>query len=158
MLDFSKKSKYATFILLLLIQIILFEARLLWAAKLEPPGAARLVSPSGTTLTNQQTYNWKAVPNTTKYYLWVDDSTGNKIQKWYTAKTAGCPNGTGTCSVTPPVSLAPGAGTWRIQTWNKADYGPWSLQWLFRYQSCRQYGSPIPLLEEVTQLMEFFSV
>lgn len=138
MLNFSKKSKYAAVTCLLLIPIILSEARLLWAGELVPPGAARLLLPSGTLLTNEPTYNWKAVAYATKYYLSVDDSTGNKIQKWYSAKAAGCLNGRGTCSVTPMISLAPGAGTWSIQTWNKASYGPWSLRWLFRCLLCRQ--------------------
>ena len=123
MSNFSKKSIYSTLILLL-IQIILFDTELSWGIEL--PNAAALISPSGTILTNKPTYTWNAVPNTTNYYLWVDDSTGTKIQQWYTAANANCPNGTGTCSVTPTKTLAPGAGIWKIQTKNLAGNGPWS--------------------------------
>ena len=88
--------------------------------------AATLVSPSGTITTNTPTYVWKAVSNSTWYYLWVGDSAANKIQKWYTATEVGCASGTGTCSVTPSIGLAAGAAQWWIQTWNEAGYGPWS--------------------------------
>ena len=123
MSNFSKKSIYSTLILLL-IQIILFDTELSWGIEL--PNAATLISPSGTILTNKPTYTWNAVPNATNYYLWVDDSTGTKIQQWYTAAAAGCPAGTGTCSVTPTKTLAKDAGTWKIQTKNLAGNGPWS--------------------------------
>jgi uncharacterized repeat protein (TIGR03803 family) len=90
------------------------------------PGAATLVSPSGTISTRSPTYIWNAVPNATWYYLWVNDGTGTKIATWYTAALAGCASGTGTCSVTPSVTLASGAAQWWIQTWNPSGYGPWS--------------------------------
>jgi hypothetical protein len=61
----------------------------------------------------------------------VDDSTGNRIQQWYTAAAAGCGAGTGTCSVTPPTALNSGVGQWWIQTWNDSGYGPWSSATLF---------------------------
>jgi YD repeat-containing protein len=82
-----------------------------------PPPAATLVSPNGTTMTNQPTYTWNAVPGSSQYYLSVNDSTGPKIQQWYTAQEAGCPNGTGNCSVTPSTPLAEGGGQWWIQTY-----------------------------------------
>ena len=90
------------------------------------PAAATLISPSGTITDNTPTYIWNAVLGSTWYYLWVNDSTGNKIKQWYTASQAGCGAGTGTCSVTPSASLANGSGQWWIQTWNTASYGPWS--------------------------------
>jgi hypothetical protein len=92
-----------------------------------PPGAATLVSPTGSIGTTMPAYTWNAVPTATWYYLWVNDSTGpRKIQIWYTAAAAGCGSGTGMCSVTPAVALAPGSAIWWIQTWNDAGYGPWS--------------------------------
>jgi C1A family cysteine protease len=91
-----------------------------------PPPAATLISPSGTITTTRPTYTWNAVPDSTWYFLWVDDSTGNKIQQWYRASEAGCPAGTGTCSATPNISLATGPGKWWIQTWSPAGDGPWS--------------------------------
>jgi hypothetical protein len=90
------------------------------------PPAATLVAPSGAISDTTPTYTWNAVANATYYYLWVNDSSGNKIKTWYTAAAAGCSSGTGTCSVTPAKTLAGGAGRWWIQTWNPSGYGPWS--------------------------------
>ena len=50
---------------------------------------ATLVSPSGTIGTTTPTYTWTAVPGMTWYYLWVEDTTGTKVQTWMTASTAG---------------------------------------------------------------------
>ena len=72
------------------------------------------------------TYTWNAVPNSTWYYLWVDDSIGNKIRQWYKAADAGCSSGTGIRSLTPGTALAVGAGKWWVQTWNSIGSGPWS--------------------------------
>jgi hypothetical protein len=90
------------------------------------PEAATLVSPSAKTYTNTPTYIWNAVSNSTQYYVKVNDSDGTKIQQWYSASEAGCPNGTGTCSVTPTAELVVGAGTWWIQTRNSFGDGPLS--------------------------------
>ena len=100
------------------------------------PSATTLVSPTGTIATNSPTYIWKAVPSSTWYYLWVNDSTGTRITQWYTASQAGCPSGTGTCSATPAVALANGSGTWWIQTWSDAGYGPWSTAMNFNVNPC----------------------
>jgi hypothetical protein len=85
-----------------------------------------LLSPSGTTTASSPTYTWKFVPNATWYYLWVNDSTGNKIASWYTDVQSNCSASTGTCSVTPQVTLAGGAAQWWVQTWSSCGYGPWS--------------------------------
>jgi uncharacterized delta-60 repeat protein len=100
-----------------------------------PLGAATLISPSGIVTTTTPTYLWDAVSGSTNYYLWVDDSTGTKIQQWYTATEAGCGTGTGTCSVTPTTVLAPGACQWKIQTKNGTGDGPWSSPMLFTIQA-----------------------
>ena len=91
------------------------------------PGPATLVSPSGTITTTTPTYTWNAVPGATWYYLWVNDSTGNRINRWYTAAETGCPAGTGICSIDPATALATGEGFWWILTWNALGYGSWSL-------------------------------
>ncbi len=96
-----------------------------------PPGIATLYSPSGTITDSTPTYTWNAVANSTWYYLWVNDSTGNRIKTWYTAASAGCASGTGTCSVTPGTTLATGNATWWIQTWNSYGSGPWSSPMFF---------------------------
>jgi Zn-dependent metalloprotease len=99
------------------------------------PGPATLASPSGTTSDNTPTYSWNAVPLATWYYLWVNDSTGNRIQKWYRASDVNCAGGSGTCSVTPGTALAQGAGRSWVQTWNPVGYGPWSAAKPYTVQS-----------------------
>ena len=61
-----------------------------------PPGKAALISPKETISGSTPPYSWHAVPGSTSYYLYVNDSTGNKISKWYSKEQAGCPGGTGT--------------------------------------------------------------
>jgi hypothetical protein len=99
-----------------------------------PPPASTLVSPSGTITDTTPSYIWNAVLGATWYQLYVNDSTGKKIQKWYTASEAGCPSGTGTCSVTPTPFLI-GTGDWKIQTYNSAGYGLWSSSLSFSVPS-----------------------
>jgi hypothetical protein len=98
------------------------------------PGAATLVSPTGTTTTTP-TYWWNAVSNAAQYYLWVNDSTGNVIKTWYTAAQAGCASGSGsassTCSITPSATLATGSGTWWVMASNSNGAGPWSTGMAF---------------------------
>jgi hypothetical protein len=76
--------------------------------------------------TNPPTYIWNAVTNSSWYYLWVNDSTGNKVRKWYTAAQAGCPNGIGICSVKSNTTLAKGSAVWWVRTWNDFGYGAWN--------------------------------
>jgi hypothetical protein len=96
-----------------------------------PPVAATLISPTGSIATNAPTYTWNAVSNSTWYYLWVNDSVGNRIATWYTAAQVGCSSGTGICSLTPATTLASGAAKWWIQTWNSSGAGPWSASMAF---------------------------
>jgi C1A family cysteine protease len=98
---------------------------------LSPPGQATLISPSGTITTMTPSFTWNGVSSATDYLLWVDDPTGTKIQQWYTAEAAGCVSGTGTCSVTPSVTLAAGSCTWWIQCKNSAGTGPLSISMAF---------------------------
>jgi hypothetical protein len=88
------------------------------------PEAATLVSPSGKIKDATPTYTWNAVEGSTKYYLAVNDATGAKIKEWYTAAEAGCPSGTGTCSLTPSTELAIGTVKWWIQTSSPVGLGP----------------------------------
>jgi phosphatidylethanolamine-binding protein (PEBP) family uncharacterized protein len=96
------------------------------AATFTVPGKAVLVSPSGAIGSVKPSYTWNAVSNASWYYLWVDDSSGNRLEQWYSATEAGCSGGPGTCSVTPHISLAQGTGKWWVQTWNPGGFGPWS--------------------------------
>ena len=91
-----------------------------------PPPATTLVSPSGRINTRTPTYVWNAVPASTKYCLWVNDPSGNRINKWYSAEEVGCPSGTGTCSVSPSVELAQGFCKWYVETFGATGYGPWT--------------------------------
>ena len=91
-----------------------------------PPPPTTLISPNSTITDTTPTYTWEAVPTSTWYYLWVNDSTGNVIKTWYTASQANCASGTGVCSITPSTVLANGSGIWWVQTWNSHGYGPWS--------------------------------
>jgi hypothetical protein len=89
------------------------------------PSAATLSSPSGNINTNYNpTYTWNQVSGVTWYYLWVNGPSGNIIKQWYTSAQANC-NGS-TCSVTHGTTLAGGAHTWWVQTYNLVGYGPWS--------------------------------
>ncbi len=103
-----------------------------WSAAMDfsvnPPPAATLVSPNGSIATQQPTYTWNAVPGSTQYYLTVNDSSGVRIQQWYTDQQAGCPGGAGTCSATPSTQLVEGTGQWWIQTYNTAGNGPLSAE------------------------------
>ena len=82
------------------------------------PPAGTPVSVSGSITTPTPTYTWDAVFGATQYCIKVNDSTGLRIDQCYTPSQAGCPNNTGTCSVTPAVELAGGAGQWWIRTYN----------------------------------------
>jgi hypothetical protein len=90
------------------------------------PGQATLMSPSGKITTDAPSYTWNAVANATWYYLWVNDSSGNRIRSWHPASEVGCAGGTGTCSVAPERGLVPGPCEWWILTWNSLGFGPWS--------------------------------
>jgi hypothetical protein len=120
---------------------------------IEPPGTATLVSPSPSETITDTTppYIWNAVPESSWYYLWVNDSTGTKIQKWYSAVEAGCPSGTGACSVTPATEVL-GSSQWRIKSSNSAGYGPWSTDMSFTVRSSGQasLGSPSGTISDPT--------
>ena len=96
-----------------------------------PPGAATLLAPQGTTIATTPTYRWNAVATATSYYLQVEEGFGDAIGTWYTAAQAGCPTGTGTCSVTPSTVLQVGPHGWWIQTRNRYGRGPWSQRAVF---------------------------
>lgn len=86
------------------------------------PGAATLRSPTGTTSSVTPTFTWDPVGSSTWYYLWIA-GPGGAVSQWYEAEDI-C--NASACSVTSPASLAVGAHTWWVQTWNPFGYGPWS--------------------------------
>jgi formylglycine-generating enzyme required for sulfatase activity len=84
------------------------------------PGAATLISPTGTITDTTPTYTWNAVSNASYYQLHVNGSG-----TWYPASAVGCSSGTGTCSFTGS-TLANGSYTWYVQTYNIYGVGAWS--------------------------------
>ena len=95
-----------------------------------PPTAASLISPEGDVDTRRPVFEWEAVENSSWYYVWVRDSEtmegDPRIAHWVLASSAGCGDGTGTCSWEPITDLAEGDAKWWIQTWNVTETGPWS--------------------------------
>ncbi len=90
------------------------------------PARPVLVSPEGATGATPS-FTWNASANVTLYYIQVDDVTGRRVDRWLRPADVGCAAGTGTCSLTPGVLLASGAGSWRVIAWNAAGYSPWSV-------------------------------
>ncbi len=91
----------------------------------KPPAAAILISPSSTVATPPPTYTWNAATGSAWYYLWIQDTSGIAIKKWYSASQAGCAGGSGTCSIKLSTAVT-GSSTWWVRTWNSSGYGPWS--------------------------------
>ena len=86
-------------------------------------GKTTLLAPNGTINTSIPTYRWNHITGVTWYFLWVNGSTGNVIQKWYEA-TKVCSGGI--CEVTPSILLKQDNYIWWVQTWNNTGYGRWS--------------------------------
>jgi len=85
------------------------------------------LAPTGSITSATPAFSWSPVKNATSYALWVDDAKQEgKVQQVYTAVQAGCAGGTGTCTVTPGVALATGAGNWWVMGSSAAGNGPWS--------------------------------
>jgi lysyl endopeptidase len=93
---------------------------------LKPPLAPVTIAPSGTITNPTPPFSWNAAATATWYHLWVDGAGGNLLRQWYTAAQAGCPSGTGVCTITPAITLPPGAGAFWVQANNSAGTGPWS--------------------------------
>lgn len=98
-----------------------------------PPAQAILNSPNRITADHTPVYIWNEVAGSTWYYLWVNGPSGNVIKQWYTSTEAHCDGST--CWVEPAATLAGGAHTWWIQTWNPAGLGPWSAGMNFTVSS-----------------------
>jgi hypothetical protein len=91
--------------------------------------APTLIAPANgsTTTTLMPTFQWSAVAGATEYYLWVYNGGRVQIGQWFTAASAGCGAGTGTCSVTPTTALTVGPTRWQVKAWSAAQgHGPWS--------------------------------
>ncbi len=96
------------------------------------------------TKTQQPTFQWNALPSAESYLLQVNDfeMTTQHLYQWYSAKKAGCAEGTGTCTVTPDTPLNPGLVVWWIRAANQHGEGPWSDPKHFVIQSETLPGRP----------------
>jgi len=90
------------------------------------PGKATLVSPVAPVTTATPSFMWNAVVGTSYYLLHVTDRDNVSVERWYRPAEAGCPLGTGVCTVSPGVVIKAGAASWKTLTWNGSGYGPWS--------------------------------
>ncbi len=108
-----------------------------------PPGPATLVAPSGVIADATPSFTWAAVSGATEYLLWVN-AAGHpaRINTTYTATAAGCAAGTGTCTVSPGVTLPPGPAMWWIRTANAAGPGPWSIALAFTVPTAPDTTAP----------------
>ncbi|MBF0447599.1 MAG: cadherin domain-containing protein [Magnetococcales bacterium] len=76
-------------------------------------------APSGAIDTVTPAFVWSAVTNATDYKLKVTDSNGTLVyNNSLSASTVGCSSGTGTCTVTPSLTLADGASSWTVTAYN----------------------------------------
>ena len=93
------------------------------------PPSSGPVYPRGAIDTVNPVYRWNAISNAQSYSLWVDDSHEEGIidLKTISPAAAGCPNGTGSCSVSPGVALAPGRAYWTlgVKTSSAHSWGAW---------------------------------
>lgn len=93
-----------------------------------PPAAPTSVSPTGTATTTP-TYTFNAVTGATGYVVYVfDNNTASGVStSVITPTAAGCPAGTGTCSIPQATPLIAGnLYTWIVSAENAAGQGPWS--------------------------------
>lgn len=96
-----------------------------------PPPAPTLLGPSGTIGTATPVFQWSPVPGADFYQLWVGGGPVVVLSQWYSAAAAGC--ATGTCSVTLPRPLAPGAWYFNVASKGVAGIGPWATAMRFTY-------------------------
>src|SRR6185503_3518557 len=107
------------------------------------PGTVALIAPAGTIATAAPSFSWTPVGNATQYQLWVNDTSElAKINLTYTASAVGCAAGTGTCAVSPGVTLAPGAATWFIRALNGAGAGSWGAGLAFTVPAAPDTTAP----------------
>ncbi|MDO9103953.1 MAG: hypothetical protein Q7U57_03220 [Methylovulum sp.] len=90
------------------------------------PSAPALVAPVGDITIATPTYRWNAVSGAAQYNLNVRTSAGTVIDQWYGTTQAGCPLGTGVCSVTPGTALKSTAHEWKVRAKNVLGNGAWS--------------------------------
>jgi len=125
--------------------------------KFTPLSEVTLVSPEEHTSQHNPEYRWEAVFNTQWYYLWVNDSSGNRIKRWYTSSELGCENGIGICSIQPDVHLHNGDIHWWVKTWNSnTGHGVWGEGKIFTVGLRKaKLVSPLGLLSPTSSSITF---
>jgi hypothetical protein len=89
------------------------------------PPAPTLISPGGQAGSTSPPFQWNSSASATLYYISAYDPTGLRVDKWLTPSQAGCAGG-GVCTLNAGVTLASGAGSWRVIAWNPTGYSRWS--------------------------------
>ena len=84
-----------------------------------------LISPGNSGAGSLPSYRWGEISGATWYQLWVNDTTGTPVKKWYKVGNSDITCNAGTCTVTPGISIT-GNATWWVRGWNSASNGPWS--------------------------------
>ncbi len=83
--------------------------------------------PDGGAVENPVVLSWLADSGATEYWLWLDDSTGERIwDQWVSAMDAGCAGGVETCSFSLPDELSPGKYAWWFLPSNDHEHGEWT--------------------------------
>ncbi|MBF0357696.1 MAG: cadherin repeat domain-containing protein [Magnetococcales bacterium] len=91
-------------------------------AEVVTPDTPTPASPAGTTSDTTPTYSWAATANSTDYTLVVNSSSSTVISQQYNVSELGCEVGSGTCSITPAVTLSIGESySWTLLPYNSTD-------------------------------------
>ncbi len=97
-----------------------------FTVNVDVPAVISKISPVGDVSTNPPSFSWTADADATYYHLVVTEpSSTTIIDQWYTAANAGCPGGTGTCTVTPSVVQQAGTHQWWVHGSGSGGTGPW---------------------------------
>jgi hypothetical protein len=90
-----------------------------------PLSAPTLIDPSGAVQTQSPIYRWTPVSGASWYQLWVNDSSGNRVNQWFTAAAVDAESGE--CAANPGTPLSVGNGRWWVRAWSStAGFSAWS--------------------------------
>jgi len=114
------------------------------------PEKVTLTLPSGTVVDNTPTYAWNKLEDesVTGYVLFVNDSVGNRIDRYYYLSDLTFDCVTQRYFVTPEIPLNEGGGQWWVCA-NNGNYGPWSDPMQFNLIN---HGSYTPITRKVPEV------
>ncbi len=109
-----------------------------------------LVLPSGTITDNTPTYAWNKLEDdsVTGYVLYVNDSVGNRIDRYYYLSELTFDSVNQRYFVTPEIQLNEGNGQWWVCAYN-GNYGSWSDPMQFNLVN---HGSYTPITRKVPEV------